>query len=231
VWSYLEGAMLAISAKLVTVEQYRKFEKDYLQESSANEPAMGRPWHHFAAYCNWLSNEERIPKNQWCYEVTVTEGVTNAKAKEKYLSLNGYRLSTLAEIEYATRAGSTTSRYYGESEDLLSKYARYSRNSQDHSWPVGGLKPNDFGVFDAYGNAQTWCQDTWNQYTTADDVNACIQDTEEIIDAHTAENLRVHFGGAFNDPARTLRSQFNGGFEPSGRAVELSFRVARTLAP
>ena len=54
-----------------------------------------------------------------------------------------------AEIEYATRAKAVTARYYGETEELLPKYAWYAKNSQEMTWPVGSLKPNDFGLFDS----------------------------------------------------------------------------------
>src|SRR5439155_22571080 len=70
-----------------------------------------------------------------------------------YLRRGGYRLPTDAEMEYATRAGAATARYYGETEELLPKYAWYLKNAQDRPWPVGMLKPNDFGLFDAHGNA------------------------------------------------------------------------------
>ncbi len=47
------------------------------------------------------------------------------KLRANYLSLQGYRLPTKAEIEYATRAGAITSRFFGEKDDLLPKYAWY----------------------------------------------------------------------------------------------------------
>ncbi len=75
--------------------------------------------------------------------------------KENYLSLTGYRLPTEAEMEYACRAGAVTSRYYGETEELLAKYGWYLQNSKERTWPVGSKKPNDLGLFDMHGNVYT----------------------------------------------------------------------------
>ena len=49
-------------------------------------------------------------------------------------------------MEYVTRAGSVTRRYFGETEDLLPKYAWYTKNSKERTWPVGSLKPNDLAA-------------------------------------------------------------------------------------
>jgi formylglycine-generating enzyme required for sulfatase activity len=156
------GRTFALAAKSVTVEQYRQFNKGYqlpaVYTRTADLPVAGTSWHQAAAYCNWLSKQEGIDEEQWCYEIKDGQ-VTKLKAN--YLSRTGYRLPTEAEVEYATRAGALTSRYYGETEELLPKYAWYITNSQDKTWPVGNLKPNDLGLFDMQGNATTWCQDRY----------------------------------------------------------------------
>ena len=67
-------------------------------------------------------------------------------------------------MEYATRAGAVTSRYYGETEELLGYYAWYAKNSHDLLQQVGTKKPNDLGLFDVQGNCLTWCQEHIDDY-------------------------------------------------------------------
>ena len=44
-----------------------------------------------------------------------------------------------------------------------------SKNSQEKTWPVGSLKPNDLGLFDVQGNVFTWCQESYKDYPKAKD--------------------------------------------------------------
>ena len=159
----------AIGATPVTVGQYKKFAGVYMYPTlltfNEDRPIVFTTWLDAAAYCNWLSKEEGIDPKEWCYE-TDPAGKTGLKVpivkiRENYLSLRGYRLPTEAEIEYATRAGAVTSRYFGETEELLPKYAWYLTNGRRDTSPVGMLKPNDFGLFDMQGNVFTWCQESY----------------------------------------------------------------------
>ena len=107
---------------------------------------------------------------QWCYEIEPGQSrgeVKVVRLRANYLSLQGYRLTTEAEMEYAIRAGAVTSRYFGETEDLLPKYAWHRQNSNEQPWPVGSLKPNDFGLFDVHGNVSTWCQESYGELSSS----------------------------------------------------------------
>src|SRR5262249_20156964 len=140
------------------------FRKDYQWNKAFSPP--GHPintvsWYEAAEYCNWLSKQEGIPEDQWCYEVN-KDGVfgPGMRMKPGWLGLRGYRLPTEAECELACRAGAETSRYYGETEELLGRYAWYAKESQDKKMlPPGSLRPNDLGLFGMLGNALEWCQD------------------------------------------------------------------------
>ena len=219
----------AIAAKLVTVEQYEKFDEGYRQPAAftgmADLPVVGRSWHEAAVYCNWLSKQEGIDAEQWCYE-TDPNGETGPNVKivqlrENYLGLRGYRLATEAELEYATRAGAVTSRYFGETEDLLPKYAWYQKNSQGKPCPVGRLKPNDFGLFDMHGNMFTWCQESFKP-----NLRGVSDDNEDSLVIVTARVVR---GGSFFDPPEGLRSAQRNYRLPLDRNSIIGFRVARTI--
>jgi formylglycine-generating enzyme required for sulfatase activity len=154
----------AIAAKEVTVEQYQRFAQGHPQSSIAltdldrfspepNGPMIAMSWFDAAAYCNWLSKEDGLPKDQWCYLPNERgEYDRGMVVPADVLRRTGYRLPTEPEWEYACRAGAMTSRYYGASLRLLEHYAWTVANAQDRTWPCGRLLPNDLGLFDMLGN-------------------------------------------------------------------------------
>ena len=69
-----------------------------------------------------------------------------------------YRLPTLDEWEYACRAGTTTTYFFGSRSDSLSDYAWWGKNV-DSAQIVGTKLPNPWGFYDIYGNVWEWVQD------------------------------------------------------------------------
>src|SRR5205085_10114075 len=70
----------AIAAREVTVEQFQRFLRTHteprfnLSPSDLNRfspdpdgPWIGPDWYAAAQYCNWLIEQEGLPKHQWCY--------------------------------------------------------------------------------------------------------------------------------------------------------------------
>jgi formylglycine-generating enzyme required for sulfatase activity len=224
------GRTFALAAKSVTVEQYRKFDAGYqlpaVYTRTADLPVVATSWHQAAAYCNWLSKQEGIDEGQWCYEIK--DGQVT-KLKPNYLSRTGYRLPTEAEVEYATRAGALTSRYYGETKELLPRYAWYFTNSQEKTWPVGRLKPNDLGLFDLLGDVYTWCQERYRRYPPGRGEESG-EDIEDI-DSIDVQDSRLLRGGSFHSPASLVRSAYRFSIVPAFRYNYIGFRPARTFTP
>ncbi len=227
------GRSFAIAAHEVTVAQFVRFRPDH-EHNTAYSPTADHPvnmvsWYDAAAYCNWLSEQEGIPQVRWCYEPseTPTKGYGEGmKLKENYLHLEGYRLPSEAEWEFACRAGALTSRYHGESEELLGRYAWYTKNSENR-WmlPPGSLKPNDLGLFDMLGNALEWCQERVSNYKTDLLINNDNEDIRDISGTH----LRVLRGGSFTIRPVYVRSALRIWDGPANRGSVVGFRPARTF--
>lgn len=215
----------ALASKSVTNEQYCRFEEGYQPPADCTRelsvPVVAVDWYRAALYCNWLSGQEGIPEEEHCYTALGEE----TRLKANYLTLSGYRLPTEAEIEYATRAGAMTSRYFGETDELLAKYAWYHTNSQGTIRPVGALKPNDLGLFDVHGNVFTWCQESYRAYPHGQHI---IDDTEDDL-ATSATRSRVLRGGSFLVPASVVRSAYRYYNVATTRYSVIGFRLARTI--
>jgi len=230
----------AVKARFVYREDPNRM-KRVLQNFSPDRdgPQIAVTWYEAAMYCNWLSQREGIPESDWVYPKSLDQIADGMTMPKDYLQRSGYRLPTEAEWEYAARAGSRTARFFGNSEAMLREYAWYSRNpprrkgdpadlsDPQRTWPVGQLKPNDFGLFDIYGNVWEWCQDRMRSYRANDPT---IVDREDAVSLVTDRVARSRRGGAFPYEAAMQRSaerDTKNAF-PMLRRDNVGFRVART---
>jgi eukaryotic-like serine/threonine-protein kinase len=229
------GRRFAIAATEVTKEQFGRFQlarpeiaKIDISEwvKTDDSPQVELTWYEAAAYCNWLSEQEGISKEQWCYEPNKQgQYAAGMKAKDKFWELTGYRLPTEAEWEYACRAGTLTSRYYGVSEKLLPQYAHDKTHGQNHTGRVGSLKPNDLGLVDMLGNVWEWCFDPYEDYPKNSDTISEDRPTTKRVDNGSR---RVFRGGGFGNPSVPVRSALRLLDRPNSRLNNLGFRPART---
>jgi len=232
------GRRFAISSKELTRAQWRMFTPgndlwpaDDEQLSpyilTDDSPMTAMTWYEAAWYCNWLSGQEGIPEDQWCYVPNKEDKyAVGMKAKDKFWELTGYRLPTESEWEYACRAHSVTRCYYGLSLPLLLNYAWYRSNSEGHTWSVASLKPNDFGLFDMYGNAREWCYDKSEFYPVSSSV--VLKDTPST-DVGSDGDKRVLRGSGFINDGTDLSSAERFEVGTDYRSFSIGFRVARTF--
>ena len=221
------GHSFAMATTPVTKAQYLRFNprfthNEFQRYPEPTCPIGGLVWHEAAQYCNWLSKLEGFSEDQCCYEIKGND----LRLKAGYLSLSGYRLPTEAEMEYATRAGTITSRYFGETEDLLEHYGWYRKNSSGRTWPVGSLMPNEWGLFDVLGNIYTWCQESYKDYPHGTEPR---EDKEDDLVIVVTRN-RVLRGGACGDPIDDLRCASRGYTVPVIRQFFNGFRLVRTVS-
>jgi formylglycine-generating enzyme required for sulfatase activity len=207
----------AVAMKLVTVADFKKARPNFERRLKEFSPGPDTPinavsWFEAAGYCNWLSEQEKIPKEQWCYEPNAKgDYAEGMRIKPNYLALSGYRLPLEAEWEYACRAGTVTAWPHGSDGAFVVYYAWDNVNAMNTMHPVGALKPNGLGLFDINGNAWQWCQDS----VFADGPGN-----------QTKYRLR---GGSFLNGPGSVQSEARFLYEPGLHVNNNGFRVARTI--
>jgi formylglycine-generating enzyme required for sulfatase activity len=171
-------------------------------------PVLDVTWNDAVAFCKWLSRKEG----------------------------RNYRLPTEAEWEYACRAGTATRYSNGDNPDALAKignvYDSTGRRTFPHvqeldippdshpkfTIPVGGFRPNGFGLCDMHGNVWEWCSDWYGEDYYA---RSPVDDPQ----GPASGNRRVRRGGGWNSFPLWARAAMRNWNTPQSRCVNLGFRV------
>jgi formylglycine-generating enzyme required for sulfatase activity len=149
----------------------------------------------------------------------------DAQAFTRWLSRRtggAYRLPSEAEWEYASRAGSVSSYWWGFGPEpgravCFDCGTRWDNRS---TAPVGSLAANPFGLHDTAGNAMEWVQDCASK-----DYSGAPDDGRPWLQGDCSQ--RMARGGAFNKPATSLRTTARFPLPADSQFEMVGFRVAR----
>jgi formylglycine-generating enzyme required for sulfatase activity len=208
-----------MSQTVVTNSQFRQFQKDHDSRNYAGHSlnGNGQP----AVYVSWVDANNF---SQWL------TGQNGGQYK--------FRLPTEAEWEYACRAGSDASRYWGEDTSracLYENVADYTAERQfsikpvhecDDGYaataPVGSFRPNAFGLYDMLGNVLEWCSDVYgvDSYVRHDRNNPQITD-------ESMGQSRVIRGGCWRGSPSSVRCAIRRSGLPDNMKDDLGFRIVR----
>lgn len=149
-----------------------------------------------------------------------------------------FRLPTEAEWEFATRAGSDTIYFFGESSSRLCEFANaadisslqdypeFSVNDCDDGYvrtsPVGMFSPNSNGLYDVYGNVWEWVEDCWSP-----DYKTLVNDGSANVSGDCQR--RGFRGGGYGDIPHFARSTLRNRGNQSHRKDDIGFRLVMEI--
>ncbi len=146
----------------------------------------------------------------------------------------GFRLPTETEWEYAVRAGTDTTYYWGDDPAglcansnaadtrALEHYPGFAVNPCDDGFvrtsPVASFPPNPWGLHDIYGNVWEWVEDCWNS-----SYSGAPTDGSAWLAGDCAR--RGFRGGGYGDIPRFARSTLRNRSEATARKDDIGFRL------
>ncbi|MFC2158352.1 formylglycine-generating enzyme family protein, partial [Acidobacteriota bacterium] len=184
-------------------------------------------WTDAIRYCNWLSSRDNLPA---AYDIDTEELLDEyGKSTKNVRKVNGYRLPTEAEWEYAARERGKKIRF-GNGENIArSSQINFDAGRSDYLYlekgefrkstmPVASFKPNSLGLYDISGNVWEWCSDYYGSYSGESQINPY----------KSTGFSRVLRGGRWGGDAFEIRVFFRDDYLSNNRCNNSGFRIART---
>lgn len=194
-------------------------------------PVENITWLEAVSFCNAYSEEKGLEP---VYSIDGQNVSWNR-------SMDGYRLPTEAEWEYACRAGTTTPFYMenSPSAEEANYYGYYPYMIEDNYFSqgnlevkpgeyrqttvaVGSFSPNPLGLYDMHGNVGEWTWDIYGEYP----------ENEQTDPVGAASGTRrVYRGGGWNDFAKNMRCAYRAMMDQDKGSFNIGIRLVRNAVP
>ncbi|MFM2319367.1 MAG: hypothetical protein RLZZ215_1988 [Pseudomonadota bacterium] len=174
------------------------YKPDDEQWGCNNRPVINVSWNDAQNYVQWLSDKTKLT----------------------------YRLPTEAEWEYAARAGTKTSYFWGDAigKNKANCESCGSQWDDKKTAPVNSFPANAWGLVDMHGNVWEWTQDCYYSNYQSAPLDSGAWEKWWSLSCN-----RVLRGGSWYNIPQYLRSANRFWVNPSERYGFLGFRISRTF--
>ncbi len=180
----------------VTRDEFDIFLKDEGTSQNSKTDAITRPSAQYVDLTWGMGKEGGYPANSMSQLAAIMYCKWLYKKTKVF-----YRLPTEAEWEYASKANTTSTYFFGTNPSLLDKYAWYKKNSKGVYHKVGQKLPNPWGLYDILGNMLEWTLDHYYPNSFEN-----IQSKNPVVPANAAKYPKVLRGGSFLEDALHLNN-------------------------
>jgi len=159
----------------------------------SNNPVTNVNWYDIVKWCNARSEKDGLTPVYYTDNTQSTiyrTGQININLDAVKWNVNGCRLPTETEWEFAARGGNSTQGYTYSGSNTVDNVAWYLSNSGSRTHSAGQKSANELGIYDMSGNVWEWC---WDWYSST-----YPSGTIDPKGPSTSQSYRLLRGGSFD---------------------------------